>query len=112
MNLTIETIEGGAKVDAGRQKPQTDQEKAFLFVCELFVSRGYVFVFVCEISHMFHQVVFLFVCEIFQMFHRVVFLFGLTQALECYTCGPEGGKVQHDDNKEGLDDGDLDGDDD
>ena len=46
------------------------------------------------------------------MFHRVVFLFGLTQALECYTCGPEGGKVQHDDNTEDLDDGDLDGDDD
>ena len=72
----------------------------------------FLFLFVIFSSDVSQGHVFVFVCEIFQMFHRVVFLFGLTQALECYTCGPEGGKVQHDDNKEELDDGDLDGDDD
>ena len=46
------------------------------------------------------------------MFHRVMFLFGLTQALECYTCGPEGGKVLHVNNKKDIDDSDSDGDDD
>ena len=34
--------------------------------------------------------------DIFQMFHWIMFLFGLTSALECYTCGPEGSKVHHD----------------
>ena len=42
------------------------------------------------------------------MFHRIMFLFGLTTALECYTCGPEDGKVQHDNCKDGDDDDDDD----
>ena len=42
------------------------------------------------------------------MFHRIMFLFGLTTALECYTCGPEDGKVQHDNSKDGDDDNDDD----
>ena len=43
-----------------------------------------------------------------QMFHRIMFLFGLTTALECYTCGPEDGKVQYDNSKDGDDDDDDD----
>ena len=46
------------------------------------------------------------------MFHRIMFLFGLTTALECYTCGPEDGKVQHDNSKDGDDDDDGDDNDD
>ena len=42
------------------------------------------------------------------MFHRIMFLFGLTTALECYTCGPEDGKVQYDNSKGGDDDDDDD----
>ena len=30
-----------------------------------------------------------------QMYHRIMFLFGLTNALQCYKCGPDGDKVAH-----------------
>ena len=30
-----------------------------------------------------------------QMYRRIMFLFGLTNALQCYKCGPDGDKVAH-----------------
>ena len=30
-----------------------------------------------------------------QMYHRIIFIFGLTNALQCYKCGPDGDKVAH-----------------